>query len=141
MDSLSPEKRSANMARIRARDTKPEWTVRRLLHSLGYRYRLHRRDLPGHPDIVFSSRRKIIFVHGCFWHQHDPKICRAGRLPKSNLGYWEAKLLRNVERDDRNLALLNSQGWDVKTVWECETKDIELLRKSLVDFIEGLAQS
>src|ERR1700761_3512616 len=96
-DHLSPERRSKKMSRISSKDTKPELVVRRLLHGLGYRYRLHRKDLPGKPDLVFTKRKKVIFVHGCFWHQHSE--CREGRIPGSRLDYWEAKLKRNVERD------------------------------------------
>ena len=99
VDSVSKERRSEIMSRIRAKDTKPEMAVRRLVHGMGYRYRLHRRDLPGTPDLVFSPRRKVVFVHGCFWHQHDDPNCRKATLPGSNKEYWHPKLKRNAERD------------------------------------------
>ncbi len=109
--------RSENMSRIRSKDTKPELTVRRLLHALGYRYRLHRKDLPGKPDIVFPSRRKVIFIHGCFWHAHG---CRVSHRPKSNGAYWSPKLQGNVNRDEKALAQLRSLAWEAEVVWECE---------------------
>lgn len=133
-DKLTKEKRSANMARIRDRDTKPEMVVRRLVHSMGYRYRLHRKDLPGKPDLVFGPRRKVIFVHGCFWHQHS---CRDGRIPASRQEYWEPKLRRNVERDAEAIRRLEQGGWRVLIVWECETKDIAGLRRKLHDFLSA----
>lgn len=109
----------------------PEMAVRRLVHSLGYRYRLHGKDLPGKPDLVFPSRRKAIMVHGCFWHMHD---CRRGyRAPKENSGYWSAKIARNRERDLQTQAELRSLGWDVLVIWECETKSASA--KSLTDII------
>lgn len=116
------EQRSRNMRRIRSTDMKPEWAVRRLLHSKGYRYRLHRYDLPGRPDIVFSRRRKIIFVHGCFWHQHDVSKCKLAHRPKSNTDYWFPKLARNRARDAYHLVALRDKGWDVFVLWECELK-------------------
>ena len=125
-DKLTPARRSANMAKIRAKDTKPELLVRSMAHRLGYRFRLHRRDLPGKPDLVFPSRRAVIFVHGCFWHQHDDDACLDGRRPKSNSGYWEAKLDRNVHRDQAAQAALVEQGWRVLVVWECEASEPEL---------------
>ncbi|QYO62776.1 very short patch repair endonuclease [Leptolyngbya sp. 7M] len=126
-DTVSPAQRSVNMSKIRAKDTKPEMIVRRLLHRAGYRYRLHRHDLPGKPDIVFGSRRKAIFVHGCFWHQHSDTACLDGRRPKSNPDYWNIKLARNIERDERNRAALMGQGWDILVIWECEVRDPNLL--------------
>jgi DNA mismatch endonuclease (patch repair protein) len=122
MDKLSAERRSANMARIRSKDTKPEVLLRRLLHAEGYRFRLHRKDLPGKPDLVFPSRKKAIFVHGCFWHQHPG--CREGRVPGSRREYWEPKLARNQQRDTAALIALKALGWDVLTVWECELNQI-----------------
>jgi len=118
MDSISTSRRSENMSRIKSSDTLPEMQIRRLLHRLGYRYVLHRRDLPGAPDLVFPTRRKIVFVHGCFWHQH--KRCIDGRIPKSRVSYWQPKLQRNIERDRRNASKLRRAGWSVITVWECE---------------------
>jgi DNA mismatch endonuclease, patch repair protein len=108
------------MAAIRSVDTKPELALRRLAHALGYRFRLYRRDLPGRPDLVFPGRRKVIFVHGCFWHQHAGGRCGAGSLPKVRRGYWKPKLARNVARDERNLVELRQAGWDALVVWECE---------------------
>lgn len=131
-DKLTPERRSANMAKIRAKDTKPELLVRRMVHRFGARYRLHRRDLPGTPDLVFNSRRKVIFVHGCFWHLHS---CRDGRIPASRRDYWEPKLTRNKERDDAACAALQAMGWQVLVIWECETKDVAALEQRLRDFL------
>ena len=124
VDHLSPTARSANMAKIRSSDTKPEMVVRRLVHSLGYRYRLHRRDLPGCPDLVFTPRRKVIFVHGCFWHGHDCK--RGARQPKTNSDYWRQKIDGNRARDHAAQETLEAAGWDVLTIWECEVRDAQL---------------
>jgi DNA mismatch endonuclease (patch repair protein) len=112
--------RSENMRRIRSKDTAPEMAVRRLVHGLGYRYRLHRKDLPGNPDLVFSSRRKVIFVHGCFWHQHENSSCKITNTPKTNLEYWLPKLERTKQRDEVNQHKLKETGWDVLVIWECE---------------------
>lgn len=133
MDSISAARRSANMSRIRSKDTKPEMLIRRMLHKLGYRYTLHVRDLPGAPDLVFPSRRKAILIHGCFWHQH--KGCIDGRLPKSREDYWVSKLLRNVERDRRNVSKLRRSGWKVLTVWECDVVENNNLLNRLVGFL------
>lgn len=122
VDSVSREKRSEIMALVRAKDTRPEMAVRKLVWGLGYRYRLHRRDLPGCPDLVFSGRRKVIFVHGCFWHRHEG--CALARLPKSRLDFWGPKLESNALRDRRNKRALARQGWKVLTVWECELKNM-----------------
>ena len=119
--------RSRIMRAVRGTDTAPERKVRRLLYGRGYRYRLHRRDLPGKPDLVFLGRRKVIFVHGCFWHGHD---CRRGdREPKSNVAYWRAKIARNRERDGEHLRALEGDGWSVLVVWECELKGDKLLER------------
>jgi DNA mismatch endonuclease (patch repair protein) len=132
-DVHTPAQRSFNMSRIRNRNTRPEMVVRSLTHRMGYRYRLHRKDLPGRPDLVFPSRRKIIFVHGCFFHMHN---CRYGRVtPKQNAEFWQAKRLSNVERDRRNLAALEREGWKVLEVWECQTRSPELLESTLRDFL------
>lgn len=121
------------MARIRKVDTKPELIVRKLTHAMGYRYRLHRRDLPGAPDLVFPARRKVIFVHGCFWHRH---ACSDGRkLPRSKPEYWAPKLERNKQRDQVNVAQLQEQGWDVLCLWECQLKDLERLREEISQFL------
>lgn len=117
------------MGRIQSRDTAPELAVRRLAHRLGYRFRLHRRDLPGSPDLVFPSRRKAVFVHGCFWHRHSG--CRLAYEPKSNVDFWSAKFRKNVERDIRVKGELERMGWDVLVIWECETADRAALASQL----------
>ncbi|MFD1011111.1 very short patch repair endonuclease [Shinella fusca] len=132
-DRISPAQRSANMSRIKGRDTRPELHVRHLLHALGYRYVLHMAGLPGTPDIIFSKRRKVIFVHGCFWHQHDG--CRNARIPKSNTIFWEAKLSRNVERDQQNLEKLSELGWGVLIIWECEIDKHAHTRDKITRFL------
>src|SRR5690242_16007851 len=132
-DTRSPEQRRRIMQSVKTRDTGPELTVRRLLHRLGYRYRLNAKNLPGRPDIVFPSKMKAIFVHGCFWHSHG---CSKGQAPKSRLDYWEPKLRANRERDAAQILALNSLGWTVLTVWQCETADPERMRAKLVDFME-----
>jgi DNA mismatch endonuclease (patch repair protein) len=134
MDHLTPERRSQNMAAIKRADTAPEMIVRRMLHAAGYRFRLHRRELPGKPDIVLPGRRAVVFVHGCFWHQHAAAECGA-RPPKSNTDYWGPKLRRNVERDVANAQKLAEAGWKVCTVWECETKNRESLAQKLLSFL------
>lgn len=136
-DVFDPAKRSAVMARVRSRDTKPELLLRRLLTDLGARYRLHRKDLPGSPDVAMPSRRLAIFVHGCFWHGHD--CPRGSRVPKANRDYWLAKVARNVARDERNRADLAQAGWRVETVWECEMKDREGLKGRLARLLEEIA--
>ncbi|WP_116087765.1 very short patch repair endonuclease [Tropicimonas sp. IMCC34011] len=133
MDTRSPEQRRRIMQSVKQKDTAPEMVVRRLLHAAGYRYRLHRKDMPGRPDIVFGGRRKVIFVHGCFWHAHG---CSKGQAPKSKLNYWGPKLAQNAERDARNVRSLEEAGWQVLTVWECETKEPERLLPVLRDFVD-----
>ena len=135
VDTVSPEVRSRIMSRVKSKGMKPEMKVRRLLHGLGYRYRLHRSDLPGRPDLVFPSRRKVVFVNGCFWHYH--RGCKHVRVPASNRDYWVAKLERNRDRDERNLLLLDELGWSVMTAWECELRDMETATGRLVEFLEG----
>ncbi len=135
-DKLTMERRSANMAQIKDRDTKPEMVVRRMVHGMGYRYRLHRKDLPGKPDLVFGPRKKVIFVHGCFWHQHT---CREGRIPGTRQEYWEPKLHRNVERDAENSNRLKAMGWEVLVIWECEIYDSHSLGKRLNGFLTAHA--
>lgn len=125
--------RSEIMRSVKSRDTKPEIVVRRLLHRMGYRYRLHRPDLPGRPDIVFSSRKKVIFVHGCFWHGHTCK--RGSRQPKTNADYWRAKIERNVERFAGQLEELARKGWDSLVLWECELSEESNLRVRLIQFL------
>lgn len=132
-DRLSPEERSSHMRRIRGRDTRPETRVRRALYDLGCRYRLHRRDLPGTPDIVLPKRRLAIFVHGCFWHQHLG--CRLARLPKTRPEYWLPKFHRNAERDKKVVAALTEMGWRPVIVWECETTNAKVLVDRLTDLL------
>ena len=122
------------MGRVRQKNTKPEIVVRSLAHQLGYRFRLHRRDLPGRPDLVFPKLKKVIFVHGCFWHRHG---CSKATTPKSNLAYWQPKFAENVERDKRAIAELLSLGWEPMVVWECETRDIDALSQSLSTFLRA----
>lgn len=119
------------MARIRSQNTAPEMQVRRLLHRLGYRFRLHRADLPGRPDIVLPGRRTVIFVHGCFWHQHPDPTCTRARLPKSRLEYWIPKLQRNAERDAVHRENLVRAGWHVLEIWECQTARANALEETL----------
>lgn len=132
-DHLDEVTRSALMARIRGKDTKPEMIVRRLAHGLGYRYGLHRKGLPGSPDLVFPSRRKVVFVHGCFWHRHPG--CRKASTPGTRREFWEAKFERNVERDIRKEIQLMAAGWEVLVIWECETRDVERLAATLRNFL------
>lgn len=133
MDVLTKEQRSRNMAAIKCKDTTPERIVRSLLHQMGFRYSLHRKDLPGKPDIVLVSRKKIIQVHGCFWHVHR---CKYGRVVAAqNAEFWRSKRLSNVERDERNRKLLRRAGWDVLTIWECWTRDAESLQRRLRTFL------
>lgn len=135
MDNLTPGQRRETMRRVRSVDTAPELTLRRALHRLGYRYRLHDSALPGKPDLVFASRRKVIFVHGCFWHGH---ACRAGRnRPATNLAYWSGKLERNHRRDRTNRRRLRSLGWDVLIVWECELREPGRVERRVIDFLDG----
>ena len=127
--------RSRIMAAIRSTNTRPEMVVRRLTHGMGYRYRLHGARLPGRPDLVFASRRKAIFVHGCFWHQHS--CPRGERTPKTNRAYWRHKLRRNAERDAQNLDSLRQLGWRALVIWECEIKDSDALEKRIRMFLDG----
>ncbi len=130
MDAISPAERSRNMARIRGADTGPEIVVRRLLYALGYRYRLHASELPGKPDIVFRSRRKVIFINGCFWHQHTS--CKRGRrVPKARRAYWLPKLRGNRRRDAVNLRRLKILGWSPLVIWECQLKNLDLVERRL----------
>jgi DNA mismatch endonuclease, patch repair protein len=123
------------MSLIRARDTKPELLVRRLVHRCGYRYRLQGKRLPGKPDLVFASRGRVLFVHGCFWHRHPH--CALARLPKSRLGFWLPKLTENRRRDLKNLRALGRQGWKALVVWECELRDMRRLERKLRRFLEA----
>ena len=125
MDIVDKARRSAMMAGIRGKDTKPEMRVRQAAHALGFRFRLHRRDLPGSPDLVFPSLRKVIFVHGCYWHRHAG--CRYATTPKSNADFWQEKFVKNQDRDRRALTDLVAAGWDPLVIWECETSDAKVL--------------
>lgn len=135
-DVLTPEQRKLNMSRIRGRDTRPEMVVRSMVHGLGYRYSLYNSKLPGKPDLVLTRHRKIIFVHGCFWHMHS---CDYGKvIPKTRTDFWQNKRKGNVARDRRNLAALKRAGWKVLVVWECQTKDLPALEKRLTKFLIGV---
>lgn len=129
MDRLSPSERSENMRRIKGKDTGPEHVVRRMLHAMGYRFRLHRRNLPGSPDIVMPGRCLAIFVHGCFWHRHAG--CRRSTMPSTRREFWQSKFARTVERDAEQLAALTALGWRSAVIWECETRDAVQLRMRL----------
>jgi len=133
MDTVSRERRSALMSRIRGRDTKPEMAVRRTAHRLGFRFRLHRRDLPGTPDLVFPGLRKVVFVHGCYWHRHEG--CRFAYRPKSNAAFWNGKFAGNVTRDMRVRQELERLGWDVLTIWGCEIADKAALAEKLTGYL------
>jgi DNA mismatch endonuclease, patch repair protein len=132
-DVLTPQQRSFNMSRIRSRDTRPEMVVRSIVHRLGFRYRLHKKDLPGKPDLVLVRHRKIIDVHGCFFHMHN---CPYGRVvPATNAEFWRTKRESNLNRDRRNVKLLKKGGWQVLVVWECQTRHPEILEKTLSNFL------
>ncbi len=124
------------MSRVRGRDTKPEMVVRRLIHGFGYRYRLHGKNIPGRPDLVFASARKVIFVHGCFWHRHGDSACKRARLPKSRLDFWLPKLTSNADRDIRNQAKLEELGWRWLVIWECEINNRAHLEAKIRMFLE-----
>jgi DNA mismatch endonuclease (patch repair protein) len=138
-DILSAEARGALMRRIRGKDTRPEFVVRRLVHGMGYRYQLHRRGLPGTPDIVFAPRRQVIFVHGCFWHWHPDPSCRIAGLPKSRLEYWAPKLAANRAPDAATQGMLREAGWRVLVIWECKTakRDWPALQEAMRSFLEA----
>jgi DNA mismatch endonuclease (patch repair protein) len=129
----TPETRRKTMQAVKSKDTAPEMMVRRLAHSLGYRFRLHRKDLPGKPDLVFPRLHKALFVHGCFWHGHD--CARGGRAPKTNAEYWRRKITRNRERDAAHLIELRERGWTVAVLWECELKEPAQVAKRLKGFL------
>jgi len=133
MDSLSTAARSERMSRVRGKDTATELTVRRLVHALGYRFRLHRRDLPGTPDLVFPGRRKVIFVHGCFWHGHN--CARGARIPATNTDYWINKIARNRTRHEAVVSALGDLGWTPAVVWECETREPGELAKCMIQIL------
>lgn len=138
MDTVSKEKRSEVMSKVRAKNTKPEIIVRKLLHNNGFRFSLHRKDLPGKPDICLRKYKTVIFVHGCFWHDH--KNCANARMPKSNQDYWVPKIKRNAERDNKHKADLKKMGWNVMTVWECELKNQDKLARKLKEKLYNIAK-
>jgi len=135
MDVFSRDKRSQIMSRVSGKNTKPELIVRSMLHSMGYRFRLHRNDLPGKPDITLPKHKKIIFVHGCFWHGH--KDCKRAKQPATNKNFWHEKLAKNVERDLLNMKYIIALGWDILVIWTCEVKDMNQLKNKLRTFLEG----
>jgi DNA mismatch endonuclease (patch repair protein) len=135
-DRLTPEQRSDLMRRVRGKDTRPEMIVRRLVHGMGYRYRLHRWDLPGPPDLAFGPRRKVIFVHGCFWHRHDDPSCKLARLPESNLEYWLQKLETNKARDTLNQEKLVAVGWNSLVVWQCKLRNTSYIESEIRAFLD-----
>ena len=132
IDTLTPDQRSRLMSRIRSRDTTPELVVRSMLHRMGYRFRLHRKDLPGKPDVVLPRHRKVVLVHGCFWHGHG---CKLGPVPKSNQGYWSPKIAGNRARDARNAVALAELGWQVLELWECQILDLEGTEQRIKEFM------
>jgi DNA mismatch endonuclease (patch repair protein) len=134
-DTVTPARRSQIMARVRGKNTVPEWTVRRLVHRMGYRYRLHVRALPGQPDLVFPRLHRVIFVHGCYWHRHAR--CVLARLPKSRLDFWLPKLKSNRERDQKSARALRRRGYKVLTVWECELADSKTLSRAIKGFLDA----
>lgn len=140
MDNLSPKERSERMSRIRGKDTRAELAVRGLLHAMGYRFRLHDKELPGRPDIVFRPRQKVVFIHGCFWHRHPGRHCRLARLPKSRLDFWRTKLEHNRRRDLTNQRQLRRLGWRFLIVWECQIRNQERLAQRLRKFLDGEAK-
>lgn len=133
MDVFSRSKRSEIMSRVKGKDTRPEKIVRTLLHAMGFRFRLHRRDLPGCPDIVLPRHNRIILVHGCFWHGHTR--CRKKKLPQTNADFWRDKISANVKRDRTAARELRSLGWSLLVIWECETRDYERLKSRLTKFL------
>ena len=137
MDTLTSAQRSERMARVRAKGSVAELRVRSLVYRMGYRFRLHGAKLPGKPDLVFAARRKLIFVHGCFWHRHRDPNCRLARLPKSRQDFWTPKLEGNRARDERTLAALERLGWTVLTIWECQMRDEAFLRNKIRTFFES----
>jgi DNA mismatch endonuclease (patch repair protein) len=134
MDTRTPEKRSEIMASVKGKNTGPEMEIRRLVFGLGYRYRIHYSKLPGKPDIAFPARRKVVFVHGCFWHGHG---CAKGRLPKSKLLFWKPKIAANKTRDEKNIVEIRAKGWKSLVVWQCETKKEAVLTRRIARFLDA----
>jgi DNA mismatch endonuclease (patch repair protein) len=137
MDTLTPQERSERMGRVKAKGSRAEMLVRRLVHSLGYRFRLHQARLPGKPDLVFAKRRKVVFVHGCFWHRHPDPSCALARIPKTRQDFWVPKLEGNRLRDIRNIDELERAGWGVLELWECELKDVTSLSNKIRTFLDS----
>lgn len=138
MDTVDSETRSRIMSHIHGKDTAPEMAIRRLIHGMGYRYRLHDRSLPGTPDIIFRARKKIIFVNGCFWHRHQG--CRLATIPKTNVDYWTEKFRLNAERDRKTLEEFESIGWKTLVIWQCEIRDVEKLKGKIIEFLGEIAR-
>jgi DNA mismatch endonuclease, patch repair protein len=132
VDNRTVDSRSALMARVRQKNTSPEMIVRRLLHRMGYRFRLHQKDLPGRPDIVLPRHKKVIFVHGCFWHRHD---CKKATMPKTNQEFWKNKFQTNIDRDTKVLRSIKERGWETLIIWECEARDGDQLELRLLKFL------
>lgn len=135
-DTISKERRSKLMSRIRSKNSKVELLIRSLVHCMGYRFRLHRKGLPGKPDLVFPSRKKAIFVHGCFWHWHPDPNCKRARMPKSRREFWKPKLEGNRRRDRENRQKLDDLGWEVLEIWECEVGDLEQIKTRIKAFLD-----
>ncbi|MBN2239060.1 MAG: DNA mismatch endonuclease Vsr [Dehalococcoidales bacterium] len=134
-DVHSPEQRSYNMSRIRSKNSKPELAVRHIVYDLGFRYRIHKNDLPGNPDLVFPHLKKVIFVNGCFWHRHN---CPNGKLtPKNNADYWQDKFKKTISRDNKHSEMLATAGWDILIIWECEVKDTNQLTTKIKKFLSS----
>lgn len=134
-DIFTTEKRSKIMRNIKSKDTRPEMAVRRLIYSMGYRYRLYGKGLPGKPDLVFRKKQRVLFIHGCFWHQHEG--CKKSHIPRSNLDYWLPKLEKTKIRDKEHLQNLENDGWQVLVIWECQLKDIEGLEHRIRAFLDS----
>lgn len=133
MDTMSPAERSQIMAKVKSKNTKPEMIVRKIAYAMGYRYRLHGKGIPGKPDLVFGWRRKVIFVHGCFWHGHD---CGRCRLPKTRTSYWLEKINKNMQRDSRNQKGITAMGWQYIIIWECQLKEKEKVALAIQIFLD-----
>ena len=139
MDRLSPERRSWLMSRVKSKDTSPEMVARRMAHAMGLRFRLHRKDLPGTPDLVFPRHETVVFVNGCFWHRHPG--CKKAGMPKTRVGFWKEKFERNVERARHDASRLTELGWSVRVIWECETKDPAKVEQFLLEAVGGRSRA
>ncbi len=134
-DSLTPVERSIRMGLVKSKDTKPELIIRSAIHKMGYRFRLHKKDVPGKPDLVFSKRRKVIFIHGCFWHRHPDPACRLTRTPKSRVEFWQKKFESNQQRDRSVQEALCSVGWSSMVIWECQLANMHKLKGEIMSFL------